>query len=364
MFAKKSFFTLLCLFTLVGIGCSSSDTEITDVKPTSTSTSSQPCGDGVCDAAELADATLCPADCTGTSTTDETTTTTTTSTDEFSFIADDGIRLENASNSGVKFNSDGAISMLFQSRANESRGRNDVATASISSDWLDFTVTDTGVNPAEFRAIKLADGTCRAYGLDATKSGVLPGSTGLKSKSSKDCITFTDDPGVRYELVESDNGSMGVYDFFLDSKGGVVMMYLGDLKGSNNVRRAYSEDGGWTFVFTDDNPLGDLNAGGGAKSFVDDKVLVLEDGRVLMVAMQSGKVYTLVSSDDGVSWTKQSDVLLPAEFSGENLTGLYDPQIIELTDGRFRIYVTGGVGAPAASDADSIQNLYSATTAE
>ncbi len=364
---------LLCVLSLLGVGCSSSKSEtaltpkmLTDEVKT---ISSQPCGDGVCDAAELADATLCPADCTDGTTileadADMGDDTTTTSGDEFSFIPDEDIRIEDASNSGVKYNTDGTISLLFQTRSNQARGRNDIATASVASDWLDFTVSKTGVNPAEFRALRLADGTCRAYGLDATKSGVLPGSTGLKSMSSKDCVTFTEDTGVRYELTEKDNESMGVYDLFIDSKGGVVLLYLGDLKGTNNLRRAYSTDGGWTFTFQDDNLLGDIAAGGGGQSYVDNKIIELIDGRVLMVAMKAGKIYTFVSADEGVTWTKQPDVLAPEDFTGQSVTGLYDPQIIQLSDGRFRIYVTGGVGTPSASEQNSTQNLYSATTAE
>lgn len=363
---------LFCAIILVGAGCKGSSTESDSLSnsPTSatqtrstTSSSSSPCGDGVCDTAELADATLCPADCSENTATDQTSETDAVSDEDFSFIADAGIRIEDGSNSGVKQNSDGSISIVYQNRSEPYRGRYYTATASASSDWLEFTVDKSETDPAEFRAFRLPDGTCRSYGLDATKSGVLPGSTGLKSKSSTDCVNFTDDEGVRYELTDSDNGSMGVYDFFIDSKGGVVMIYLGDLHGTNNLRRAYSTDGGWTFTFQDDNVLGDLTAGGGAKSYVDNKVLKLADGRILMVAMKAGSIYTFLSNDDGVTWTKNDDVLSPEDFSDQDVTGLYDPQIIQLSDGRFRIYVTGSEGEIDLTDeANSTQNLYSATT--
>ncbi len=327
------------------------------------SLSETPCGDGVCDVAEQEDAALCPVDCKD-FVYEEEYAQEEADTSEFVFVPDDGIRVEDASNAGVKKNADGSVSLVFQSRSADSRGRNDVAVAQVSSDWLTFTRTDEGVNPAQFRALKLPDGTCRAYGMDATKSGVLPGSSGLKSQSSKDCVTYTDDPGTRYTLTESDNGSMGVYDLFVDSSEHVVLLYLADMKGLNNLRRAVSTDGGWTFMWQADDVLGDAVLGGGGQSYVDNKVIILADGRELMVAMRQGKIYTFISEDDGKTWTRNSDELTPEEFGGEGVKGLYDPQIVQLADGRFRIYVTGETGGSGADDPNAIQNLYSATTAE
>lgn len=345
-------FFLLCLSIalLTGAGCAQTDSGT--VVPAE-SVSATPCGDGVCDAAEQKDDALCPEDCpSNVDASDE------DAEETFAFVADAGIRMENASNSGVRFNSNGTtLSLLYEDRV---AGGSKVAEASQASDWLDFTVTQSDANPATFRALRLPDGTCRAYGLDATKSGVLPGSTGLKSKSSVDCVTFTEDEGTRYELADSDNGSMGVYDLFIDSKGGVVLLYLGDLHGKNNLRRAYSTDGGWTFVLQDDDVLGDADSTDG--SYVDNKVIVLPDGSVRMVSMKNGGVYTFLSTDDGVTWTRDPGRLSASDFAGQELIGLYDPQIIRLPDGRYRIYVTGGMKGSGPGDDSAPANLYSATT--
>lgn len=360
---KNSYLGLLLSVLLLGAGCASSELSTSNLSDSTKSVSllETPCGDGVCDAAEQEDAALCPADCKGV-VYDEEGKQEEADTSEFVFVPDDGIRVEDASNAGVKKNADGSVSLVFQSRSTDSRGRNDVAVAQASSDWLTFTRTDEGVNPAQFRALKLPDGTCRAYGLDATKSGVMPGSNGLKSQSSEDCVTYTEDAGTRYTLTDSDNGSMGVYDLFIDSNENVVLLYLADLKGLNNLRRAVSTDGGWTFIWQADDVLGDAVLGGGGQSYVDNKVIVLKDGREFMVAMRQGKIYTFISEDDGVTWTKNSDELTPDEFGAAGVKGLYDPQIVQLADGRFRIYVTGETGGTGADDPNATQHIYSATT--
>lgn len=265
------------------------------------------------------------------------TTTISVSTDPLNFIPDAGIRQVDASNPGVKFTESGDLELLFESQPDH---RPKISIATAASDWLEFTLTSTTASADNFRALKLPDGTCRAYGFNNTK-GLTSGTQTLTSRSSEDCLTFTEDAGSRYTLQPEDNGTMGVYDLFNDSKGGVVLLYIGDMYGVNNIRRAYSTDNGWTFTFTNDNVLGDETAGGGGNSFVDEKTVTLSDGRILLVTMKSGKVYTFISADDGVTFTQEAGVRLDSsDFTDLDLMGLNDPQIIALPDGRYRIYVT------------------------
>lgn len=250
------------------------------------------------------------------------------------FVADEGVRMEDASNPGARLNEDGTLDLLFEDK-NERRPA--AATAEESSDWLDFSVTDGAADPGIFRALRLPDGTCRAYGTDATKG--IDGK-GMTSRSSEDCVTFTEDEGYRYVLQPEDNGEMGVWDLFVDSEGGVVLLYLGDMHGLNNVRRAYSTDGGWTFAFTNGNVFGDDDAGGGARSFVDDKVLPLPDGTFRAITMRGGSVHTFLSTDDGKTFVYEGEALSPDDFADADYVGLFDPQLVLLPDGRQRIYVT------------------------
>jgi hypothetical protein len=229
---KKTFlYVALALIFFVGIGF----TVFQLLKETpETASGNAPCGDNVCDTAEQADTELCPADCAATN--EET-----VEESSIDFIPESGFRMDYASNPGAKVNTDGTISLLYEDNA---AGGQKVST---SEDGLTFETgeTITIAEGAQFRALKLPDGTCRAYGWNSTK-GITDGENGLSSMSSEDCVNYTTDEGYRYTLQEEDNGTMGVYEFFNDSKGGVVMLYIGDMYGMNNVRRAYSTDNGCT----------------------------------------------------------------------------------------------------------------------
>lgn len=360
---KKMLFLLSAAALLAGCGTSTTNTNVVNANNTTNVTNisvTQPCGDSICDEAEQGDSKLCPQDC---STTTSTNTTTIEQTgplaSDLVFIPDAGVRMSNASNAGVKFTDATTMELLYENqRAAPGASRQVIASATADSDWLDFTVTNPAADGDNFRALKLPDGTCRAYGFNNTK-GLTNGETGMTSRSSTDCITFTPDPGTRYTLQSADNGTLGVYDFFNDTKGGVVMLYLGDLYGLNNARRAYSTDNGWTFTFTNDNVLGDADLGGGSNSYVDEKTIRLADGRIRLIAMQRGSIHSFISKDDGITFTKEAGIRLQAsDFTELGLTSFNDPQIIALPDGRYRIYVTG-----YTSDKTALPVLASSTTA-
>ncbi|PJA45521.1 hypothetical protein CO174_02865, partial [Candidatus Uhrbacteria bacterium CG_4_9_14_3_um_filter_50_9] len=262
-------------------------------------------------------------------------------------FAPDAMVLENASNPGVKLDENLNVLLLFENHAEGFERTSSIATAEPSSDWLEFTVTVEQAIVTNFRALELPDGTYRAYmagmetGADTTKgTGPSEISKGFISMSSEDGITFTQDEGYRYLLQPEDKESIGVWETFVDESGGVVLLYIGDKMGENSVRRAYSEDGGWSFEFDRDNVLESIDdyAPG---TYVDEKILSLGDGRWRLIAMRQGIVYTFLSEDDGYSFELEGEVLAPNDFPDYNLATLNDPQLIMLPDGRQRIYVTG-----------------------
>ena len=259
-------------------------------------------------------------------------------------------------------NDDGTISLLYEDHTGDSPAQYVVT----SEDGLLFSDRGESVSNSvggQFRAKQLPDGTWRGYGYDTTK-GIEGGC--LTSQSSSDGVTYTQDEGCRYTLQEEDEGWMGVYDFFADSKDNIVLLYLGDKENLNNVRRAYSTDGGWTFTFTNDNVLNDEDLGGGSMSYVDEKVIVLSDSRVFLVAMQQGDIYSFISEDDGVTFQRYKEILLePSDFVSEEYgvaSSLHDPQIIALEDGSLRIYVTAFFKNDTVTKEDDVQSIVSATT--
>ncbi len=368
---KKSLFALLLFIVLFLASCSDgTDGENSTAQNEETN---EKCGDGTCDTAEQTDATLCPTDCGAEGSQQvgnaekinsvlEDTSSYPSLPEEFTFLADEGLRMIEASNPGARMNDDGTISLLYEDRSGE-RLSQYVAT---SEDGLLFSDRGESVSNSEggqFRAKQLPDGTWRGYGYDTTK-GIEGGC--LTSQSSEDDVTYTDDEGCRYTLQEEDEGWMGVYDFFADSQDNIVLLYLGDKENLNNVRRAYSTDGGWTFTFTNDNVLGDEDLGGGARSYVDEKVIVLSDQRVFLVAMQQGTIYGFISEDDGVTFQRYKELLLePSDFVSEEYgvaSSLHDPQIIALEDGSLRIYVNVLFNNGTDIKEDDVPAIVSATT--
>ena len=292
----------------------------------------------------------------------------------------DGKVMEAASNPGAKMDDDGNVLLLFEDRDDSIQGNNGIAMATASSDWLDFEVIDENADVGAFRAIELPDGTYRAYGGTATGGDSTKGSSpnegiiGIGSLSSNDNVNFTEDEGYRYVLQDFDSGSMGVYDLFVDANDGVVLLYIGNMRGDadaewgkNTVRRAYSTDGGWTFEFDRGYILGNENDTE-SNSYVDQKSLSLGNGQWRLITMRGGYVYSFISNDDGYSFVLEGLVFSPDDFSTDEyeVISLHDPVMVQLPDGRVRIYVTG------TEDHDRVdpneppprdkQHLFSATT--
>jgi hypothetical protein len=264
------------------------------------------------------------------------------------FVPDAGLRRDNASNARANMDSSGTVFLYYQDRTAGAGGRR-LAT---SSDGLTFgaSVTPAPGNFANSRdRIRLADGTWRVFQLSPTYQ--------LTMLQSADGVTFTNVNGVRYAPAPADNGTMGVYDVYRDKSGaGLTLLYLGDLFGANNTRRATSSDGGTSFTYRNRNVLGDDGAGGGGRSYVDISSIVLADGRRCLYAMQGGlAIYSFVSAD----WTgftlEPGARVSRGDWTSLQVQGLFDPTVIRLSDGRFRMYVTGQIDATR-------QAVLSATT--
>ncbi|HLD22170.1 MAG TPA: hypothetical protein VJB65_04690 [Patescibacteria group bacterium] len=272
---------------------------------------------------------------------------------DLQFIPDSGVRIEDASNPGVHLNADGSIALLFEDRSGQSHDQR-IAT---SEDGLIFLREQSIRDDGTFRAHKLPDGTYRVYTWDEQQESLM-------SMSSTNGVDFTSDAGARYTLQSFDNHRMGIYDIYNDANGNVVLLYIGDMMGLNSVRRAFSTDNGMTFQFDRGNIFGDETFGGGGQSYVDQKSIVLPDGRVRALVMRQGVIYSFMSDKDQ-QFIQEPGVRLQAEdFTDISAISLHDPQPIRLLDGRYRIYVTaiigeGEIGAPHPNDR---QVIVSATT--
>jgi len=286
------------------------------------------------------------------------------------FTPDPGIRVDHASNPAPALAEDGTTYLFFSDRS-VSPPRLLVAA---SSDGLTFGI---GQEPRSWehdpRRVLLPDGTWRRYLAEQEVFGDPGAEMVFRSESSSDGAHFTRDSGIRYRPPQEDRGAIGVYDVFVDREGGTVLLYIGDMGGPTaSVRRAYSlpGDNGWTFAFESD-VLGGYGAGQG-HNHVDPKSLPLPDGRRRLFAMFQGplppqpgvravgRISSFVTTDGGRSFEKEGGWRLqPEDFTGLPVWSLNDPWVVQLRDGRYRMYVAALVGD---SPATTRWAILSATT--
>ena len=119
------------------------------------------------------------------------------------------------------------------------------------------------------------------------------------------------------------------------------------------MRRAYSPpgDNGWTFSYERGNILGDHEAGGGSRTYVDIKSVGLPDGRRRLFVMRGGtQILSFISDIELRSFSLELGVRLSKDdFTELEVISLHDPMIIRLPDERYRMYlhlhITGARGA-------------------
>ena len=257
-------------------------------------------------------------------------------------IADSGTRVTQASNPFATVDSNGVAYLGYSDR-----GGTNATRFQSAADGLSFAnaTTLTYLNRSvDSRKTLMPDGkTWRLYQYDlSTKT--------MTSYSSTDGNSFTADSGTRYTPTTSDASSIGVYDSYVASDNSLILIYVGDLAGKNNLRMARSTDNGLTFTFLKGNVLGDDDAGGGGNTFIDNKTLLLADGRRRMVTMRANEIHSFISSD-GISYTREPGVRLKtADYAavGVSIYSLNDPVMVRTKEGKYRVYVA----ASTASGAD------------
>jgi len=256
-------------------------------------------------------------------------------------IPDSGVRLTQASNPFATVDSNGVAYLGYQER-----GGSNATKYQSASDGLTFanpTVVTYFNRSVDSRKTLMPDGkTWRLYQFDvATKL--------MTSYSSTDGNSFTADTGTRYTPASSDNSSTGVFDSYVAGDGSLILIYVGDLVGKNNLRMARSTDNGLSFTFLKGNVLGDDDAGGGGNTFIDNKTQLLADGRRRMVTMRANEIHSFISND-GISYTREPGVRLKtADFASVGVTiySLNDPVMVRTKDGKYRVYVAASTALSA-----------------
>jgi dienelactone hydrolase len=287
---------------------------------------------------------------------------------EDEFTPDEGIRLEGGTipRAGIDQES-GTIALYYTVGPNEYVATSNDGGMSFSGDQL---VSDRYLDPRNVKMPEPND-----HGETIWRRYLLNIHQGFfESQISTDGIHFVPEEGVRYDPPNSDN--IGVYTTFATATGRIGLMYIGD-KGttSGNVRLAYSDDNGETFQLEDDNPLGDAGTHDAGMNQRDPYAIVLDDGTIKVFTMVQGGpqaphpghrsvgyIYSFTSTDHGETFVQDESIRLqPDDFEEFYVWSLNDPSVIELPDGRFRMYVAAKI-SQNADGSDVEWGIVSVTT--
>jgi hypothetical protein len=152
-------------------------------------------------------------------------------------------------------------------------------------------------------------------------------------------------PGPVYTGGPSDGERLGVPDIIKTADGRWRMFYVAMDANPGNSRTAISSDEGLSWSFESDNPFGDISAGGtAATNNVDPAPIALVDGRYFAFTMREKLLYAFWSSD-GLNFQEHAGFVLTSDAfpdTPQGSFGLFDPTLVELPNGELFLYVTAG----------------------
>jgi hypothetical protein len=287
------------------------------------------------------------------------------------FTPDPGIRIDFAGNAKIGYNADssqGAAGFYLYHQAKE--GGSNGEGGGLPGNLVAFSADGLTFDPAvalEAEAghgcegdqeatrylahpeqVATSDGLVRMYALTSLAGGVFSSFT---SRALSDDSWFCDETGDVYAPSAADNGTMGVYHVYTAELAAdrTVLLYLGDLSGTNNVRRALGDGTGRSFVFDAENVLGD--AGDIPTVDISTRGTAPLGSRRLFGMRGGTELTSYVTEDDGQTWTGPEVILTASDFpplaDTEAVCSLFDPSVVEITDeggeDRYRLYATAAI---------------------
>jgi len=264
------------------------------------------------------------------------------------FEIDPGVRATYASNPLVVEQTEETLLLAYEYHSLELKNA--------PQDRVRFMRTEDGLNfeeeaydswQAKPEPLLLSDGTYRRYFYSPVEGGVM-------SEVSQDGEAFILEEGLRYELAGDGVNNphvFGVSTYFVDSEGGVVLLYnRTNDAGDVVVNQAYAtpESMGMEFILIRENVLADSLE---TDYYADPHTVVLENGDIWLVVMyqtdgakppvgKQGIIYGYVSKDDGKTFTLMGRLFGYDDFDAISLN---DPKIVAFPDGTLRVYVASMV---------------------
>lgn len=269
------------------------------------------------------------------------------------YTLDEGFRAEDGSNPFIISVDDDKIVLAYEEQTEElKRAPSEEKSRFVeTTDGVTFKNISKSGRKIRDRAVQVANGTWRRYIFVSTEGEVI-------SESSTDNVTFTEDDGIRYAVeasssIQEATRKFGVFTFFADDDGGVVMLHNETTDDGIVVSRLYAapETNGLTFKKTDENIIGGTLE---IDHYADPYAITTEDGEIKLVVMhqgregkppvsRTGKIYTYTSTDDGKTFTLDGLAFSWEDFTDADVWSLNDPKIVQLSNGEFRIYAAAMV---------------------
>lgn len=203
---------------------------------------------------------------------------------------------------------------------------------------LTAALDGTGFTPTETVPRQNATGVRELYVLGLGPPGVNR-SVLFRLQESDGAFVRSPSHAVFDALASDNTGWIGVPDVYRAADGRQRLVYVDKGAVRQNARTAISTDQGATFTQEATNPYGDISLSGPADTNVDPAVLALSTGGYLSVTMRLARLY-IFTSVDGMTFSPQSGEPIEATSFAAGATGLFDPTLVQLTDGTVLMYVT------------------------
>jgi len=264
------------------------------------------------------------------------------------FKVHDEIVVDWASNPMVIETDGESLTLAYESRSTQLKfAPQDKVKLIYSEDGVTFEeIENESAEPPKPPGVQIREDLWRRYTFQ-------PGSGGVMSSSSVDGETYVDDGVIVFEAHAedaSDAREFGVYTYFMDDQGGVVMLFnKTDEAGDIVVDRAYAEpeSEGLTFTLMEEDILaGTLEHA----IYADPNAIVLNDGTIFLIIMnqsdapkpplgKQGIIHGYTSDNYGETFEYYGQLLSYEDVHLMETFSLNDPKIVAFNDGTLRLYV-------------------------
>ena len=223
-----------------------------------------------------------------------------------------------------------------------SEGANSQTAVSIPG--LNEALSGSGFTVGEVIPREGPDGQPQLYVLGLAGPGVNRSAV-FRLRMAGDGRFVRDPSGPVFEGGPADGQFIGVPDVTSTHDRRLRLTYVSRGGNQHNSRTAISGDAGASFSAEFRNPFGDLAVPNpkASDTNVDPAVLRLERGGYLAVTMRATRLF-LFTSIDGRTFVPSPTAPIEAPQLAPGSTGLFDPTLVQLPDGRIFMCVT------AASD--------------